>query len=360
MPGIDLNLDLPTLADPLNTIVSKLVSALSLIEEDLAAKVTAGEIDINTAISANGQRIRNVGGLQLAGGLSTELGTLYMDGSDLWVRTASGAVKLTAAGQVNITGSGGIGGDYASPALVSYDLASQEYRFFAAAGVYADVVADDLVLKEGASGSVRFAVDPAITTARSVIIKTLASSGISCVVYNAATSTIEDAATSRITNDVKVTTLGASGNVTLTGALSTLKHGDQSASQGFDNDVLVSSGTVSTSIAGNFVKGVLSASGTFMVRIKGLKVGDRLKRFKWTGSSSGAPTITLYRQTANAGTLLIPTTVTPGTGILISGTEEHNVTSPVSLAAGQTLWIKVVNGAQDFDLQEIERVWDVI
>lgn len=214
MPGIDLNLDLPLLADTLTDIVTKTATALSAIEDDLAGLITSGEIDINAELSCNGQPVTNVGGLRLAGGESTVVGTLYMDGSDLWVRTAAGAVKLTADGGVNIADSGGIGGDYGSgDEIVTYDFASQEYRFKANSTEYGDVVVDDVVLMGTGGGSVRLDVDAAITTARTFKFKTLNASGVSMLVYDAATSTLEASDTERATNVVNVTTLNASSTI---------------------------------------------------------------------------------------------------------------------------------------------------
>ncbi len=156
MPGVDLNLNLPTLADTMATTVAKIVIALDAIETDLAAKVTVGELDITEELSMGGAPLINVGGLQLSGGVSTVPGTLYMAGDELFIETAAGAVQITAAGAIDIAAAGTIGGDYggANPASVLYNDVAGEYRFFEDTNVWADLAADDVTLK-AAAGQVR-------------------------------------------------------------------------------------------------------------------------------------------------------------------------------------------------------------
>ncbi len=356
MPGIDLNLDLPTLADPLVDVVSKLTTAISTIEDDLADQITSGEIDINATLSANGQALINVGGLQLAGGVSTTTGTLYTDGQDLFYRSAAGTVQITAAGAIDVASLGTIGGDYgAGTALVTYDLASQEYRFFHdPANTYADLVADDMVVMTSfGGGSVRIGSDPTITTARSFIFKDLPTAGISCLVYDATTSTVEDAQTSRITNDVKVTTLNASGNVTANDS----KHVIERVRKLHPAQGWVSTGTVTkTASLYGLVQFTVIGDGIYSIPA-GLSSGDRAKivHMRLNKSSGGDITVEVWRVGyLETGTLIQSFTYsTAGIGNITC-----TITTPVTLADGEDIVVVVTcaavgdqirNGAVWFD-----------
>ncbi len=218
MPGVDLNLDLPSLSDQLATIVAKLITALSAIEDDLAADVTPSEIDINTSLSMNGSALVNTGSVQfVAGNAPDAAGAMWYEDDEFWVQDATGAVRLTVNGAIDASSLGGIT-SLASPAAVTWDLASSEFRFTSDSGVYADLVADDLVL-HSASGSVRFSVADAITTARQFNITDLPASGVSALVYDASSSALKSSENTRITNTLKATTLDISTTTTLTGAI---------------------------------------------------------------------------------------------------------------------------------------------
>lgn len=200
MPGVNLNLDLPSLTDPMATAIAKLVTALQAVEDDLAGKILPSEININAALSMNGNALTNIGSLQmLAGNAPTAAGSIYYSNGEFYAIDAAGTIRLTLNGALDITATGGFVGDYGQPgvnAAASYDNASQEYRFYSDGGLgtWADLVCDDLVL-EGTNGSVRLGVDAAINTARQVLFKSLPTTGVGLLVYNSATSTVEDLAT---------------------------------------------------------------------------------------------------------------------------------------------------------------------
>ncbi len=281
MPGLDLNLDLPTLADTFADIVSKLVVAIDAIETDLAARVTAGELDITTALSMGGAPLINVGGVRLNGGVSTTVGTIYMDGADLHVVTALGDVQLTAGGAIDVAALGTIGGDYGgvNPAAVIYDDTSGEYRFTQETSVWANLVADDLVL-HGTAGSVRLGVADALTGAKTVLFKALPASGVSGVVYNVATTGIEDAAVTRETNTHLFTGIDAHAIAGTTITASTdLYHPNRATLHTFDRaqDTTVYPGSLTRGIDSYSPYWVASAGFQFIVPLEGLESGDRLK-----------------------------------------------------------------------------------
>lgn len=350
MPGIDLNLDLPELTDTYAEALAKTATALSAIEVDLAGLVTAGVLNINSTLSMGGQRVENVGGLHLDGGTSTVPGTLYMD-EELWVMTDAGAVQITNAGALDVASLGTIGGDYGSgDEAVTYDAASTEYRFKSDASTWAFIKAAELVLTNG-TGSVRFKVDPAITTARTFSIKELPASGISALVYDASTSTVELAENSRTTNDVKVTTLSASTSVTLTGALSTLKHGDQEICFGWDFSGVSDGGIVSTSfsVGTNYAKGVIDTGATYYRPIP-LHVGARLKKLRVVGFGGSNAAIGVYKQAGGFSSALPDFTRTGNT--VTDGYGELTFDTPYTLVAGDAIFVHITanpGGTQDVD-----------
>lgn len=148
MIGTNLNLDLPTLSDPLATIVSKTVTALSAIQVSIADKATPSALNINSALSMGGNQLTSVGSVTLAdGNASAAAGTIYYHLGEFYLIDATGAIQLTASGAINVAGVGGIGGDYggSNPAQVTYDNASVQYRFMQDGTNWADVKARDFL-----------------------------------------------------------------------------------------------------------------------------------------------------------------------------------------------------------------------
>jgi hypothetical protein len=192
MPGTDLNLDLPDLEDQFAVIVSKLVTALAAIEDDLAEKVVPAEFNVNTAMSFNGNALTNVGSLKMVMGNPSDVpGTLYYQDGEWYMVDSTGVIQVTSNGALKVTGTGGIGGDYGSGnEELYYDVSTQTYHFTSSPGVYGDVKADDVVLT-GSAGTLRLQVDAALTGDRVFSFKTLNSSGTHFLVYNATTSTVE-------------------------------------------------------------------------------------------------------------------------------------------------------------------------
>jgi len=171
MIGTDLDLDLPDLGDSLATIVSKTVVALSAIEDSHADLATPSALDINSNISFGGNHATNVGGVVLAAGNSpTAAGSFYYSGGKFYLKDATGVIQLSADGTINVSSSGGIGGDYGqggNPAVVTYDDASGQYRFKESTGpdVWADLVVDDVVLMEtSGTDSIRLSAPADVTT----------------------------------------------------------------------------------------------------------------------------------------------------------------------------------------------------
>ena len=156
MIGTDPSLDLPTLSDTLTTIVSKLVTALSVVATSITDKATPAALNITSNLSVGGQHLTNVGGIILAtGNAPTAAGSFYYstDGS-FYLKDATAAIKITEAGAINLSAFGGIGGDYGGGTeSLNFDLVSQQYRLKATTTEWADVVVDDVLLMEPAAGA---------------------------------------------------------------------------------------------------------------------------------------------------------------------------------------------------------------
>ncbi len=169
MIGTNLGLSLPLLSDNLATIVSKTSAALSSIQTSIADRATPAGLNITTALSFGGNWATNVGGLILVtGNPPSAAGSVYY-GSDgeFYMVDHTGAVKMTLNGAINVSGFGGIGGDYGgtNPALLSYDTASGQYRFYTNGGTHAfgDTSARAMILNI-TGGSVKQTVDASVVT----------------------------------------------------------------------------------------------------------------------------------------------------------------------------------------------------
>lgn len=139
MPGIDLNLDLPDVTDTMAAMVAKTKICLAAIEDDLAPQVVVSEMNFNATLPLNGNGMTGVGySTYVAGSVPTAAGSLYYSGGEFYAIDATGPVRITNLGALSIASVKGIGGDYgavSNSALVYYDNASGEYRFFAGDGV---------------------------------------------------------------------------------------------------------------------------------------------------------------------------------------------------------------------------------
>lgn len=97
-------------------------------------RITPAGLNINAALSMVGHSLTNIGGLVLAqSAASPGNNTIWRKTADdelYYTDSAARTIKITAAGVLNMSLVGGIGGDYAAAsALVYYDDTAQAYRF---------------------------------------------------------------------------------------------------------------------------------------------------------------------------------------------------------------------------------------
>lgn len=292
------------------TVVSKTAVALAAIEDRLELKVTPASLNMNAALPMGGNQLTGVGALTLVDTANpTAAGSVYYHGGEFYAIDATGTIQLTLNGNLNVGATGTIVGDYggANPARVTYDDASGEYRFTEETNIWADLVADDVVLKS-AAGSVRLGVTNDITTARLFLFKELPTAGVSMLTYDASNSTVNDAQTLRATNDVKVTTLNASGNVTAADH----KHTAYQYKR-LRNVPHVSAGSITSSTITPIVQ-VASVGGGGVAELcytAELKAGDKLREFQIRGNktSGGNIVIDVYKIAMDGSTILVENAV---------------------------------------------------
>lgn len=368
MPGTDLNLDLPTLADTMADVVAKLVIAVETIETDLEPRITAGELDINTELSLGGAPLTNAGGVRLTGGATDVEGSIFEEDGDFFMVTGAGVVRITQDGGINVASAGIIGGDYGSgnPAALNYDDGAGAFDFSEDPSVWADVRVNDVVLNnQTTSGKVTLHVDDAITTARSINVKTLPASGVSALVYVAATSTLETADTARVTADLKVTNVDAtgttalaatstaaltvagnasvSGNMTVAGSVN---HGVYEIVLPLDSASLEGSASFLTKTWSN-VTAAYAFNTELLFRVwVPVRVGERVTEVRLTyqndnnGTGSEYPSIRLYSLAPGGVITQIGSQEAFGTaGLNGSGTITLTISAPVTVAAGTQFFV---------------------
>lgn len=346
MPGVDLNLDLPSLGDTFASILAKWNVAFSAIEDDLAAKVVPAEISINAALSMGGNYLTNTGAVTfLPGNAPTTAGSLYYKSGEFFVRNSTGELQVTSGVGLNTASVGAIVGDYGggNPARVSYDDISGEYRFTEDTGVRADVDVDDVIL-HSASGSVRLGVDNNISTSRQLIYKSLPSSGVSLLVYNSSTSTVEDHNTV-ITNTVSLSTVTAATDIKHTfdrSARMPIQSGQQTGGTiAFDGVLYTTSG----------------GAGTWRDTMR-FGVGDRLKSIRVTlnKTTGGTATVDVYK-VSHTGVLpsVTQSFTTAASGVT---TLVCTISVPTALALDEDYHVVISLPASGDSIRGVTKLWD--
>ena len=305
MPGITLNLNLPLLSDTMATMVAKTSIALSAIQDDLAGKINPSEMNINSALDMAGSQLKNTGSLALvAGNIPTLPGSMYYNLGEFYVVDSTGIVRLTSGGALDASSIGAISGLGGTNAAVTYDLASTQFRFTSNVGVYADLVARNVIL-QGSAGSVQIGVDPAINSARQFNIKSLPATGVSLLVYNGSTSTLEDGAVTGVTNTLAGSlaiagSLTAAVNVTATD----FKITGVSQRQVALDPACQNFGTANVSTS---PLGVVSTTTNYIWNqnlSNFIRIGDRVKalHFRWSVKVPGSIVYTLNAWDVTTGT----------------------------------------------------------
>lgn len=353
MIGTDPNLDLPDPSgDTFADIVSKLVVALETLGDSVAERATPAALNINTAFNLGGNALTNVTSVQFVEGNNSQTaGSIFFFEGDFYAVDTVGIIKLTDNGAINVASVGGIVGDYGgiNPASVYFDDSSEEYRFFddGSTGAYADLVADDVVLK-GTNGEIRLSVDDAITTSRTVNFKSLPTSGVSLLVYDPSDNSIKDNAVTAADNQINGANIYAGVDY---------KHGSTFRKQALFGPALVLS-NCGLSATTNLVKLVSSGAGwSWRGPDLPLRSGDRIQTVGVYVSTAVAGDISVYliKQFNGAETQYIIQTFNPGT---TAGSYAAAMGAPVAIADGETWSVRVDGASSGVHLTSYHYTWD--
>lgn len=330
MPGVPLNITIPEVGvTSWPTWAQNVQDAFETIVADLEPAITTAEINENADHDFNGYAIDDVRTISFRAGNTTDIPTpgIGFDDGEFVVRDESGnAIQFTANGAINVTGFGGIAGDYVSAgAAVDYTDASTLYEFFDGTGAYADIRADDVLISNGANevtitygGSTDYTLTLPSAVPAAVALVTMSTAG--------ALSTSGTIATGFTVSNA---------NITLSGT-SEIKHPDivESYPAAFTNYHNTTVGTVTTRTDGGL--SVASAAWTAYFRIPPARTGDRFKSVTFRISKGGAggadtTTLSLYK-VPSTGTL--PAAFASQTNTTLGATSV-TVTSSSTLAAGE-------------------------
>lgn len=348
MIGTSLNLPLPGTGESMTENIARIAAWLEAVNNSLAQKATPAALNINAPLELNGNSLTEVASVQFASGnVSSVAGSFYYYGGAWWLVDQVGAIQVTENGALKATGFGAITGDYggSNPAAVTYVDANGQYVFTEDTGVYADLVADDLIL-QGTNGRVQLNVDDALTGDRNINIKTLPTSGVSMLVYNAATSTLEEGATTRATGTQLFTNVGISAPDVL--------HADVELP-------LSLIGAHSFAAGGNAVarpydasRSTGSGTWTFSQHLP-LKVGDRLKSvtIRLAKTVATLARIYIYKWDGTSLTEVAANTTSSSTTVEVTAT----VSSPTATVSGEH-WFFQVEWSDGNKMDKLRMVYD--
>lgn len=150
--GVRITQPLPTIGQvvwggPLNDLLQAIVDVL-------AAQVSPDGIDLSGDLDFHGNRAIDLTALGFVAGAIPSVGpAAYSDGTDLWYVDGNGThIQITADGGINITVSGGIGGDYiAAGAHLNYVASTNSYTHTDASGDSSVIDGGGLVMRSGGS-----------------------------------------------------------------------------------------------------------------------------------------------------------------------------------------------------------------
>ncbi len=367
--GSPITLDLPTANDSFAVWSAKMKTAIQTIEAILEAKVTAGSLDITTALSVGGSYITNLSYIKLTEQditTPTGEGTLYLDADgELVIITADGSVKLTEGGAINVAAINGIGGDYggANPAIVYYDTLSGEYRFYEnGSGTYATLAANDVVLRNNpAPGSVRLGPVAAVTTDLEMYVHTLPASGVGGLAYNASNKAIVNATVTRETATHLFTNVDLTEDASARRYKRTqVKVRSYSASEFADTTTGVKLPSTPSGATPPVYRPLIANGQTAALIIGPCDEGERISRIIITGTSLGAGSTFSQTVTRQAGNTAVAVAGTSSGSIITTGNYDITFTTPVTLTDGELLVLVLAStGANGAYLHEARVYYDL-
>lgn len=352
MPGVDLNLPIPSLSDTQTQVVTKTAQALTLIDADLAAAVLPSEININSALSFNGNPATNVGYVTLGGGTPGAVipGTMYYNNGEWFLVDSTGTIQITSNGFINVSGTGGIGGDYiAVGALVSYNSAGSKYIFFGNGAVsIVDIDVRKVILEGAGPATVTIGVDASLVTNKVVNFKSLPTVNVGLLAYDAAAQAIVDGSTVAITQPTTFTGLTTFNGVPTFNAAANFAAGFTGTDHNtYTKEIPFTLGPTSNNVSLAATDQVLtSATGTWLWRSEpyDLTVGEKvtsllLRLSRAVGNANIAAAVKKRNVVTGAVTTVNSNTYT-STG---AGDLTVTVASPTAIASRER-WYAEVSG----------------
>lgn len=342
MPGVNLNLPIPLLSDTQTVVVTKTAEALDAINTDLAAKVTSSEIDINANLPFNGFAGTNVGSLIFADSLlAPQPGMILYTGGEWYMVDSTGTVKITSNGAINLSSTGAIGGDYGTAsALVSYDSANTRYRFLGSGGTsLVDLDARKYAANNTTSGRVFFGVDSSVTSDLNFIVKSLPTSSVGILGYDASAGAVVDGSTITAPQTFS-NTVNFSNAVTFSGLV---KHPAYTTEiplfVGEETQTNVQTG------AGQLT-GIVSANPSVWssspLGICGLRTNDVVQSItvRMNKLSTATATVSLFKRAVGGASTAVTLT---GNTSSASGVVDITavVSSPVAIATRERWWVQI-------------------
>lgn len=275
---------------------------------------------------------------------------LYWSSADgeLYVRDSNGiAVKITNAGQVNVSASGGIGGDYASVgALESYDDASKRFLFQQEGSPrpWAGLAAGNVDIYEqtvSIANRIRLQSPHALAASYALTLPTALPGARSLL-------QVDSAGVVTATNSI-------AGNLTLTSS-GVYKRGNVVQPFAFDLTMVIGSSGGSIVHTDGIGGVVADAAVTAYFRLPALAFTNRLQAITvFASDSSGGSTFTLMKYDETS-TTMVAVTGASGVGI-ITGAATLTPTSP-AISFGIYV-LKVVTGTNPCTFKKGELIDDV-
>lgn len=341
LDGNTVVLALPSLSDTMSDVVSKTATALSVLATGLTPKIVPGQLNVNTALSMNGNALTNVGSTQLVdGNQPSAAGSMYFHLGEFYLVDSTGVVQVTSNGVLNVAGQVGIVGDYggSNPARVSYDNTSKQYRFTQSTGVWADIVARSLILNGAGGGTATVSVDASVSSGLNVAIKSLGNgTNTSVLVYKGSTSTLEDSINN---TDTKIINgpIAAGGNIVAAGTVtatgykySTVIGGAIPFTGGAGSSVNPTAfGVPASSVGWNWISGLIP-----------VRSGERLKQIntRYSVKAAGTYIVSVLRVLAGGSTSAVETWNDSVAGP--NHVDQHIMSSPYTALIDDRLHVKV-------------------
>lgn len=280
------------------------------------------------------------------------------DSDNLYFRNQAGTnIRVTNGNTLDLTVTGGIGGDYAAVgALVQFVDATNTYEFLQQGSPrpYANAAIGALDLYEGVPGVVNRVRhrSPALLAASYEVVWPGALPSVGSTRLMVMTS-------SGVIGVQSQAVLGTGVGITLSGT-GEIKHGQRSQSHGFGGAFA----TVGALSPGVFVVGPpaayrwqLTSGGTVIVPIVGLTAGDRLLIAEVRGSSGADGTVTITQQNFSTAANV---SFTPSGQFNTTGSKICSMLSapPPALLPGETVFVRIAAGASAIDFTHIEITYD--